>query len=147
MTTGDVGQDAGFLARVEGVVHRFFDGGEQGLARVVEARRWRFLAKNSETEISFWRVAIDSAVSRLILVFLMGAAVELDINDPASSVEREDELPDGLAAEACSLSTREILLSGVDRCVIGRARVGALALMLGDCMGLRGMGQGHLKAF
>ncbi len=33
----DVGEDAGLLGRVEGVVHRLLDAGEEGLARAVEA--------------------------------------------------------------------------------------------------------------
>ena len=34
---GDVGQDPGFLAGVEGVIDGFLDGRQQGLARVIEA--------------------------------------------------------------------------------------------------------------
>ena len=36
---GDVGEDAGLLAGVEGVVHGFLDGGQEGLAGVVEAEQ------------------------------------------------------------------------------------------------------------
>jgi hypothetical protein len=40
-----LGQDAGLLGRVERVVHRFLDAGEQGLARVVEAEQMAILGE------------------------------------------------------------------------------------------------------
>src|SRR5690242_5226194 len=112
----------------------------RALRGLSKPRRWRFLAKNSETEISFWRVAMDSAVSRLILVRLTGAdAAELAINNSGSARELEP-----LPAEASlfDLSTRDDLLCPLDRDVIGRCAGLALAFVLGDCMGFRGMGQG-----
>ena len=41
----DLGQDAGFFAGVQGVVDRFLDRGQQGLARVVEAQQMAVLGK------------------------------------------------------------------------------------------------------
>ena len=41
----NLGQDAGFLAGVERVVDRFLDGGEQGLARIVETEQVPVLGK------------------------------------------------------------------------------------------------------
>ena len=40
---GDVGQDACFLTRVERIVHRLLDCGQQGLARVVESQQMAVL--------------------------------------------------------------------------------------------------------
>ena len=41
----DLGQDAGFFAGVERVVDRFLDGGQQRLARIVEAQQMAVLGE------------------------------------------------------------------------------------------------------
>ncbi len=42
---GDVWQNAGFFAGIEGIIDRFFDGGQEGFARIVEAEEMAIFGK------------------------------------------------------------------------------------------------------
>jgi hypothetical protein len=65
----DVGQDAGFLGRVERVVDGFLHAGEECLPGLSKPSRWRFLVKNSETEISRWRAPISTADTTVAIAY------------------------------------------------------------------------------
>src|SRR5439155_16068322 len=86
--------------------------------------RWRFLAKNSETEISFCLAAIDSAVSRRI--FFLAATGIARFSPRGSTVV---SIARALFDISASLPKRE------SAGVIGTAGRFPPALVLGDCMG------------
>ena len=60
----DFGQDAGLFAGVQGVVDRLLDGGQQGLAGVVETQQVAVLGEELADRMSRWLAAIDWAVAR-----------------------------------------------------------------------------------